>query len=114
MPYSPQQSCARCGHTAPQCDRCGAATPALGGHIGGADLCHTFAVQPSCYTLSVREGRRWHVLPNGSCEAPGCQCGAFVVKGPAVVPSTERSPRCECGHITGVHNWKPRFLDDPE
>lgn len=46
--------CARCGHTARGCVRCGRNT-ILGGSIGGETYCHTESAQPSCYTLTLRE-----------------------------------------------------------
>lgn len=49
-------TCARCGHTAPTCERCGRATQFLGGMIGGEWYCHTFVAQPSCYTQALRGG----------------------------------------------------------
>jgi hypothetical protein len=49
--------CARCGHQAGHCPRCGRRDPFLGGYADGQRLCHTFSDQPSCYTLHLREQR---------------------------------------------------------
>lgn len=57
------ETCARCGHSAPDCDTCGWTTPILGGLIDGQPYCHTYTPiarppvvpLPSCYTQETWE-----------------------------------------------------------
>jgi hypothetical protein len=54
-----KETCARCGHTAPTCERCGVEHLILGGGIGGKDYCHTFVEKgPTCYMLTQWERPR--------------------------------------------------------
>lgn len=61
-------SCARCGHWAPSCPRCGERTPFLGYRIGPDHYCHTVSQpQPSCYSLELADravARNWAGEPN--------------------------------------------------
>lgn len=67
------ETCARCGHTAPTCDRCGEHHLLLGGRVGERDYCHTFVEQgPTCYMLTQwerpREELRASPLTSGLAE----------------------------------------------
>jgi hypothetical protein len=54
-----REACARCGHTAPTCERCGVDHPLLGAGIGDERYCHTFVEQgPTCYMLTQWERPR--------------------------------------------------------
>lgn len=51
-----KETCARCGHTAPTCERCGVDHPLLGAGIGDDRYCHTFIdTTPTCYMLAQWE-----------------------------------------------------------
>lgn len=71
------ETCARCGHTTPDCDMCGQEWPFLGAGIGAARYCHTFVsgFGLSCYELAHWEwsvgsldGRPWIHWPRDSGE----------------------------------------------
>lgn len=48
-----QETCARCGHRAGGCDRCGTTDQFLGGSRADQRYCHTFSSgRPTCYELA--------------------------------------------------------------
>lgn len=55
-----QETCARCGHTTPDCETCGQSWPFLGAGIGDRRYCHTFVdgLGPTCY-----EAAQWDRSP---------------------------------------------------
>lgn len=59
-----QETCARCGHTTPDCDRCGQSWPFLGAGIGPNRYCHTYVERPaaSCYEIAVWQ---WSAMTGG-------------------------------------------------
>lgn len=53
---TPAQTCARCGHQAGGCPRCGRNDDLLAGRIGHKDLCHLDSThEPTCYTRTSWE-----------------------------------------------------------
>lgn len=53
------ETCARCGHTTPGCERCDRQWPFLGGLLGGNTYCHTYVVGSStCYGIESARGER--------------------------------------------------------
>lgn len=86
--------CARCGHTSPQCERCGRSDPVLGGYVAGVgSLCHTFesaADRPTCYELESRIRRD----PPTTSES--------AVRQPVTLRTSRWSAlACDCACVTG-------------
>lgn len=50
------EECVRCGHTIPDCAKCGKSNKVLGGYISGLGrLCHTLSEKPTCYEQATLE-----------------------------------------------------------
>jgi hypothetical protein len=140
MQSKTRQTCVRCGHETPDCPNCDKQDPILGASALAGPCCHTFSeVQPSCYTLTIREEdeRRfgWSVPttrpapeehPHDDRRRPDASPGGLTMvarrewwdtnghKGGCPVLGGETTERCSCGPVPATKDFFVTFKGSAE